>query len=666
MADIARIGDLQHRVLRARQQIRRQGEHVLPRRGLAEGHGRRPFRRGQHGLRQDIIGGLGVVLHGAARAVRLDAHALRVLQHHAVGEDDPAVGQLRHAVGHGAADDQHADARVPLRHGEALAGHALGAGIFAGGRAVHRRALAEPEAAAHALRHEEHPRAARLRHRLSRGAQELHAVHVEPEGQDGVLPRRDAEAEGDLAPVGQQADGLAASVGQVEVILVIIHEQEAPPPVRAHGVAERLAVGGRQLRRACGQHRLQRAEPVAECAQEAVQAPQPPIGQPRLAEFAQRRLIVVGNLRHLALVEVLAAQRDGVAAAVIHVVAQHVAAGAQLDIRQRVHALAGEGRAVVVAAHHAAAHLAAGVGLVLRRIEGLEVVGADNAVAVIILVDVLLRGGMLAPLAVEQPRPEGVSAPQRQKRRRRGRAAPAGAGVEHGAEAAPIGDLPQRQQVRVAVPPGRKPLVGHAGGHLPGRGGVHVLVVQLHADDGPVVREIQPVRLRRDGPIEPLGGPEESRLQAAHLIGLAVEPVRQAAVAGLAVVEGADAQDHLQPVLPAQRHEPAQIAAAVEAERALRLLMVIPEHVRGHDGHAAQLHLDDLVLPPRCGQAGEVALAAHRQHRTAVHGQIVIVHRQRMAAAAHGGEALAQRVYALFGEGSQVKRVRHDSLRRCI
>ena len=82
--------------------------------------------------------------------------------------------------------------------------------------------------------------------------------------------------------------------------------------------------------------------------------------------------------------------------------------------------------------------------------------------------------------------------------------------------------------------------------HLPWRAGVHVFVLKLDADDGATVSKKQALHLPANLGIQALETAQVAGVVGAHFKRLAVEPIRQAAVAPFAMRKWADAQNHLQ------------------------------------------------------------------------------------------------------------------------
>ena len=130
---------------------------------------------------------------------------------------------------------------------------------------------------------------------------------------------------------------------------------------------------------------------------------------------------------------------------------------------------------------------------------------------------------------------------------------------------------------------------------------VTILILQLYADDRSAILEQQALRGVVDMRVEFLHQREISRIVRACVDGaVMLKPVREAAVAALAVGPGTDAQQHLQPHHLADQQEPPQIEVPVRAPDAPLLLMVDPEHIGRHDADAAGLHLAQFLLPFLC------------------------------------------------------------------
>jgi len=128
-----------------------------------------------------------------------------------------------------------------------------------------------------------------------------------------------------------------------------------------------------------------------------------------------------------------------------------------------------------------------------------------------------------------------------------------------------------------------------------------------------------------------------------------LEPVGEAAVAGFAVIPGAGPQPDVHTVLGAELDEVAKVAAAAPVEVAFDLFVVDPDDVGGDDVDAGGLHLEDLVLPLRLGEPGEVEFAHDREPGLAVEHKIAAIHLERVAV---GGDAAEMEVAGL-GSGDR-------------
>jgi hypothetical protein len=466
------------------------------------------------------------------------------------------------------------------------------------------------------------------RHRLGRGVAQVHAVEVEVDRPDEVGAARDV---GGLAGQRQRAAGQLdleahARLRRHRVLAhMVVEEQEAAVAVAAHGPARRLQVGERG-RHALGLAHRHRRELGAVVAQEVVEGAQ--LGQHRalLAVGAERRLEVVANPRRVvvaaaqgAFLQPRAAHADRVAAAVEHVVAQQVDARAELHrqhgrdvVRRHQRATAVHGRqagAVLRAEERHLVHVGLGGTAAVRL--GLRTEVAADAAAEAEGIGLLGRqlGRALGPGLVR------VAAEHR--RDLAGRidgAVPAGHGVQRHVHAGLDGQGLQRADVGLA---------------LAGAAQV-VFVLQLHTDDGAAVLPQQALDLRADLGVEALDMPQILGVIAArgHRVD---DPVRDAAVASLAMRPGAQAHHHFQAGSLGQLHEAAQVPIALPVEAARLLLVVVPEHVAGDDVDAGGLRQAQLGVPLRGRRAAVVVLAHDRQPRLAVAQQVLVVGGQRLA-----------------------------------
>ena len=158
--------------------------------------------------------------------------------------------------------------------------------------------------------------------------------------------------------------------------------------------------------------------------------------------------------------------------------------------------------------------------------------------------------------------------------------APAGGRPERRADAVGLGQLAQRREVlRLVVE----------------------LVVDLHGDDRRarvlVVAE-EPGELPPDVRVPLADQCEVVRVVGPVCDGQPLQPVGEAAVAGLAVCPRPDPQHDLEPHRLGRLHEAAHVEVEIPSPLAATLLVQDPDQVRGHEVDAARLHLAELVLPP--------------------------------------------------------------------
>ena len=201
------------------------------------------------------------------------------------------------------------------------------------------------------------------------------------------------------------------------------------------------------------------------------------------------------------------------------------------------------------------------------------------------------------------------------------RAAPARGGKEGRVEPGLARQLPERAHM------------GHALLSFRGAAHVAVFVLQLYAYHRPAVGVHLPAHLLAYLLIEQPGALDIARVVGARRHGRIVHyPVRQTAVAALAMGKRPYAQHQRHANVAAYAHERAQVAAAAEVPLAGTLLVMYPEHIRGGYLHAARAHLQKLAPPLRSRAAREVYLAHHRQARLAVNGKVAAVHAQTACA----------------------------------
>ena len=152
------------------------------------------------------------------------------------------------------------------------------------------------------------------------------------------------------------------------MILKIVEEEEPAFSASADCKTQSFSILRIDQRGAFREHGLHVTESVLKCAAEEMDRLQPAIGLPDLSELPDGCLIVIGDLRSLCLIQEHSVLPLRIGAAVEDIVSEKIAPGGQLDICHGIHALEWQYETVIVSAGHAAAHLTAGVGAVLRQI----------------------------------------------------------------------------------------------------------------------------------------------------------------------------------------------------------------------------------------------------------------------------------------------------------
>ena len=167
-----------------------------------------------------------------------------------------------------------------------------------------------------------------------------------------------------------------------------------------------------------------------------------------------------------------------------------------------------------------------------------------------------------------------------------------------------------------------------------------ILIVKLAGDDRSPVFPLQAGHLGEYLAVEFLGKTEKHSVGGAQLAALLKEPVGHAAVAHLAVAEGANAQHDGHVLLLAYFEEASQIALAIPSEDALLFLYVVPEDVGGYHGHPTLFHLSHLCAPLVGRDARIVYLAHDGTDAAAVHHEAMAVpsDRRHLGTSQHAGE----------------------------
>ncbi len=291
----------------------------------------------------------------------------------------------------------------------------------------------------------------------------------------------------------------------------------------------------------------------------------------------------------------------GVDATLVHVIARHVAAVAELDQGHRRDLARVDLHAFGVAGGHAAADLAADVG---EAVHGGRAVGAgvgELCPHVAVIPDRGEEKGFF-PGVARMWIPEGnrVGAEEGEEALfRDAHAVPAGHRVPGGVDAQFPCQALELEQVSWVV----------------------ALVLDLHRDNGapilPVEARELPGDLREEGPHQC----EEGGIQAALAGAGLFDPVRMSAIANLAMVPRTDAHDGPQAEFAAEADKGTQVAAAAPIEMASFLLVVDPEDIGRHHGDAAGAHPQQLGAPFLARVAGEMKFTGHGHEGPAVFQQ---------------------------------------------
>ncbi len=258
-------------------------------------------------------------------------------------------------------------------------------------------------------------------------------------------------------------------------------------------------------------------------------------------------------------------------------------------------------------------------------VEGFAQVGADREVVADLAV-AEVEGRERRPFLGVGPEPVGVGAVDGQEGLGDLGAAPAGGRPDRHTQAEVFGDAAQGGQVL---------------------GPVVELVVDLGGDDRAAVGVGEPFELGDGLAVEgahqvEVGGVVGAGRQAAF-----DEPVGEAAVAGLAVRPGAEADDDVEAVSCGGLDEGAQVAVPVPAEAAGLGLVRLPEDVGGDGVEAAGAGVPEGLGPAFARQARVVDLAADGEPGPAVAFDPPVVDVDAVARAGR----LAEREAAAGGRG---------------
>ena len=148
--------------------------------------------------------------------------------------------------------------------------------------------------------------------------------------------------------------------------------------------------------------------------------------------------------------------------------------------------------------------------------------------------------------------------------------------------------------------------------HVPGafaRAAKVVFVFDLYADDRTAIFPELPFYLLANLSIESPNVSQILRVTLPRGSGLH-QPIRQAAIANLAVRPRPYPKPHIHPVFSAKREKLAQIAPPGPIEFSFFLLVINPKYVGGNDIDASSLHFENLFFP-RVLRISRVVKLAH-------------------------------------------------------
>ncbi len=381
--------------------------------------------------------------------------------------------------------------------------------------------------------------------------------------------------------------------------LVAVDEDHPGGPVRADGPPQGVPVV-EVTGRLVGFDEPHRREAAAGGRQEVVLQPEGSVGGADLPVLAQRRLEVVAD--HGQVVGVSGVQRllhsgrgvGDMGAAVVHVVALPGRPGSDLGQREGGDVVRVDQRSTVVGGLDAAAELAGGERVAVEGRPGsgggLETQVGPHGVVVPQFGEEEVPPCVAGPAGVRVvPGRLRVSGVEREELvRGQFRGAPGGGGPQRGGDPGVAREVFEGPQVfRLVVE----------------------FVLDLDGHDGAALGVVEAGQLLADPCVVGADEVEVGRVVGAGAGSRAHDPVREPAVACLAVRPGADAHHGVHAALADQPHEGAQVPVAVEPEFPTVLLVVVPEQVGGHDGHTTGAHVEQSFPPGRARAPGEVDLA---------------------------------------------------------
>ncbi|MNI22221.1 hypothetical protein D3C73_757730 [compost metagenome] len=341
------------------------------------------------------------------------------------------------------------------------------------------------------------------------------------------------------------------------VVLVVIDEQEPRAAVCTDRVPQRMSIfrsdGLRALRQDC----CHRRQPLPEPVEEIMQRPQQVGRITDLAKFTERSLKIVGNSGRGALIQI-ACFPHWIRTAMEHIVADKIAPARNLHQAHRHHALRLNLEPRQIPGLHASAHLTAGKRIFGFGIWRIEFAGFGRFI--VIIHEYILRGRLLVwILLADAPRRIGVPAVQRKHLiLQQWRSPPARTGVNRRNHSRFYSILlKQAHMLRpsFASNSAAQVFIPLLRSQLPqGRSGIK-FVLQLNANHRPSVLEHLARCLRSNLLEQTADIMQVAFVIGAHIKGTPEQPVRQSAVADLAMAERTHTQDDIHSILCTQLYE---------------------------------------------------------------------------------------------------------------
>ena len=449
----------------------------------------------------------------------------------------------------------------------------------------------------------------------------MRPVQIQVKRQDGALVLFQVEAAllGNPQTASDQFEFKlqVVPIRQLHPVLVVVQKQKSAVALRPGVIAQagHIFGVGHRIRRQGHDHGRQ---PFAKITQEIIHRLEIIIDDIRLPELAQRPLEIVAQVGKRTRGTVFA---DKLGSALIHVIAQHIAAPGRHHQGNRFRTFRRNGGAILAVAKKSRPGLDVG-----HRILG-------GIIAVLLGLVHIVEQIVRSRFTGSDP---GITALPRQKF------------TGHHGRTPRSADIDRRHQ------PGRnRQALEHAHVFLPARARKtpgkrrdFKFIFQLHRHDRAAILEHQAVHLPPHLRIPLAHIIKIARVIRAHFHALIMQILWQAAIETFAVAERADPEGHIHPVLRAQLHEVAYVPLAGPGENAFVLLMHAREDIRGNGVQTAGLHLQNFLLPIFTGIPRRMHFARNHDPRFPVALEIFRV----------AGQPIAGRIRAApIGFGRQIQ-----------